>query len=95
MNVMTSTTRVDERIANMEKKFSMIEEPGKTKTGKYNNVQENQNHGKAAATGFHGDSTEKEVEQLLRERRLQRLVRRLRMSRSMSSQTCHICFQTF
>ena len=37
------------------------------KIGEYNKVQEDQNHGKAVATGFHGDSTEQEVEQLLRE----------------------------
>ena len=30
-------------------------------------VHEDQNHGKAAATGFHGDTCEQEVEQLLRE----------------------------
>ena len=45
----------------------MIEETRKTKTGEYNKVQEDQNHGEAVATGFHGDSTEQEVVQLLRE----------------------------
>ena len=60
--------RIDERIASMEKKFSMIEEEtSKIKAGEFNKVQEDQNHGKAVATGFYGDSTEQEVEQLLRE----------------------------
>ena len=45
----------------------MIEETSKTKTGEHNKVQEDQKHGEAAATGFHGDSTEQEVKQLLRE----------------------------
>ena len=31
----------DERIANMEKKFSTVEEAGKTKTEEYNKVLEN------------------------------------------------------
>ena len=51
----------------MEKKFSTIEEAGETKTGKCNQVQEDQNHGKAVATGFNEDSIEQEVEQSLRE----------------------------
>ena len=59
--------KIDEIIATMEKKFSMIEEPGKTKTREYHKVQEDQNHGKDVATGFHEDSTEQEVEQLLRD----------------------------
>ena len=63
---MTGTTESTKEIAHMEKKFSTVEEAGKTKTGEYNKVQ-GQNHGKAVATGFHGDSTEQEVEQLLRE----------------------------
>ena len=37
------------------------------KAGEFNKVQKDQNHGKAEATGFHGDSIEQEVEQLLRE----------------------------
>ena len=45
----------------------MIEETSKTKTEEYHKVQEDQNHGKAVAAGFHGDSTEQEVEQFLRE----------------------------
>ena len=59
--------RIDERIANMERKFSMTEETSKKKHGEYNKIQEDQNHGEAVGTGFHGDSTEQEVEQLLRE----------------------------
>ena len=50
----------------IEEKFSILEETSRTKTGEYNKVQD-QNHGKAVATGFHGDSTVQEVEQLLRE----------------------------
>ena len=35
--------RIDERIANMEKKFSTIEEASKTKTREYNKIQEDWN----------------------------------------------------
>ena len=85
--------RIDERIGNMEKKFSMIEEASTTKTGEYNKVQEDQNHGKAVATGFHGDSTEQEVEQLLRE-----TIAEIGMSTEsvkIKCQTYHICFHIF
>ena len=51
----------------MEKKFSMMDETSKIKADDSSKVHEDQNHGKAAATGFHGDSSEQEVEQLLRE----------------------------
>ena len=59
--------RIDEIIANMEKKFSMIDETSKIKADEFNKVHEDQNRGKAVATRFHGDSIEHEVEQLLRE----------------------------
>ena len=51
----------------MENKFSMIDETSKIKAGEYSKVNEDQNHGKAVATRFHCDSSEHEVEQLLRE----------------------------
>ena len=63
---MTGTTESTKE-SDMEKKFSMIEERRKIKAGEINKVPEDQNHGKAVTTGFHGDSTEQEVEQLLRE----------------------------
>ena len=69
----------------MEKKFSMIEETtSKTKTGEYNKVQKDQNHGEAVAPGFHGDLTEQEVEQLLRE-----TIAEIGMSTEMSKSSVH------
>ena len=59
--------QVDERVANMEKKFSMIDETSEIIADESNKVHEDQNHGEAEATGFHCDSSEQEVGQLLRE----------------------------
>ena len=59
--------QIDERIANVEKKFSMRDEKSEIKADESSKVHEDQNHGKAVATGLHGDSSEQEVEQLLRE----------------------------
>ena len=59
--------QIVERISNMKKKFSMRDERSEIKADESSKVHEDQNHGKAEATGFHGDSSEQEVEQLLRE----------------------------
>ena len=56
--------QIDERIANMENKFSMIDETSEIKADGLSKVHEDQNHGKAVATGFHGDTSEQEIEQL-------------------------------
>ena len=45
----------------------MRDETSEIKADESSKVHEDQNHGKAVATGFHGDSSEQEVEQLLRE----------------------------
>ena len=49
------------------RKLSMIDETNEIKADEFSKVHEDQNHGKAVATGFHGDSSEHEVERLLRE----------------------------
>ena len=59
--------QINERIANMEKKFSMIDEANEIKADDSSKVHEDQNHGGAVATGFHGDTSEQEIERLLRE----------------------------
>ena len=43
----------------------MTDETSKIEADEFNKVHEDQNHGKAAASGFHRDSTEQEVEQLV------------------------------
>ena len=58
---MTGTNKSIERIANMEKRFSMKDETSEIKADESSKVHEDQNHGKAVATGFHGDSSEQEV----------------------------------
>ena len=50
----------------MEKKFSMKDETNEITTDDSNKVYEDQNHGRAVATGFHGDASEQEIERLLR-----------------------------
>ena len=50
----------------MEKKFSMEDETNEITTDDSNKVYEDQNHGRAVATGFHGDTSEQEIERLLR-----------------------------
>ena len=59
--------QVDGSVANVEKKFSMIDETSKIKADESNKIHEDENHGKAVATRFHGDSSEQEVEQFLGE----------------------------
>ena len=58
--------KIDERIADMEK-FSMIDETSEIKADGPSEVHEDQNHGKAVATRFYGDTCEQEFEQFLRE----------------------------
>ena len=50
-----------------------------------------QNHGKAVATGFQGDSTEQEVEQLLRGTIVEIGMSTENVKNKMSCQTYHIC----
>ena len=57
---------IDERIENMENKFFMLNEKSEIKIDGPSKVYEDQNHGKAVATGFHRDSSEQEIEQLLK-----------------------------
>ena len=42
-------------------------EKGENRNDETNRTRDDKNHGRAVATGFHGDSSESEVEQLLRE----------------------------
>ena len=58
--------QIGERIANTEK-FSMRDETSHMNTDGPSKVHEDQNHGKAVTTGLHGDTSEQEVEQQLRE----------------------------
>ena len=58
---------IDERIANMEKNFSTRDETSEMKADESSKVHEDQNHGEAVATRFHGDSSEQVVEQLQRD----------------------------
>ena len=51
----------------MENKFSMIDETSEFKADGPSKVHDDQNHDKAVATGFHGETSEQELEQLLRE----------------------------
>ena len=55
--------QIDERIAIMEKTFSVMNEKSEIRIDEPSKAH----NGKAIATGFHGDTSETEVEQLLRE----------------------------
>ena len=59
--------QINERIANMEKKISVMDEKSENRSDETNRTHDDQNQGKAVATGFHGETSESEVEQLLRE----------------------------
>ena len=59
--------QVNEIIVKMEKKLSMKDEANEIKADDSSKVHEDQNHGRAVATGFHGDTSEQEIERLLRE----------------------------
>ena len=59
--------QINERIANMEKKISDIDEKCENRKDETNKTHDDRNHGKAAATGFHCETSKSEVEQLLRE----------------------------
>ena len=58
---------INERIANMEKKISDIDEKCENRSEEPARSREDQNQGKAVATGFHSETSEAEVEQLLKE----------------------------
>ena len=49
--------QIDGRIASREEKFSMIDEASEINANGPSKVHEDQNHGKAVATGFHGDTS--------------------------------------
>ena len=59
--------QINERIANMEKKISVMDEKNENRNDETNRTHDDQKQGKAVATGFHGETSESEVEQLLRE----------------------------
>ena len=64
---------MNERITTMEKRMTMLEDPkNRGSQMKVNDVEchkthEDQNQRRAAVTGFHDDTTEQEVQHLLRE----------------------------
>ena len=64
---------MDQRLSTMEQKISTMEDPAgrvgdeNTIPAKHQQMQEDQNTGRAEATGFHDDTTEQEVEQLLKD----------------------------
>ena len=51
----------------MEKKISDIDEKCENRKDELNRSHEDQNQGKAVVTGFHSETSESEVEQLLKE----------------------------
>ena len=60
--------QINERIANMEKKISVMDEKkSENRNDEPNRAHVDQNQGKAVVTGFHGATSESEVEQLLME----------------------------
>ena len=59
--------QINERIENMEKKISNIDEKCENRNDEPNRSHDDQNQGKAAGTGFHSETSEAEVEQLLKE----------------------------
>ena len=59
--------QIHERIANMEKKISDTVEKCENRNDEPNRAQDDQNQGKAVVTGFHSETSESEVQQLLQE----------------------------
>ena len=59
--------QINERIANMEKKISDIDEKCEIRNDEPNRTHDDQNQGKAVVTGFHSETSESEVEQLQKE----------------------------
>ena len=59
--------QINERIADMEKKISVIDEKSEKRNDEPNRAHDDQNQGKAVVTGFHSETSESEVEQQLRE----------------------------
>ena len=59
--------QINVRIANMEMKIYDIDEKCETRNDEPNKSHDDQNQVQAVVTGFHGETSESEVEQLLRE----------------------------
>ena len=59
--------QINESIANMEKKISDIDEKCENRNDEPNRFHDDQNQGKAVVTRFHSETSEAEVEQLLKE----------------------------
>ena len=59
--------QINERIANMEKKISDIDEKCEKRNDEPNRFHDDQKQGKAVVTGIHSETSEAEVEQLLKE----------------------------
>ena len=59
--------QINERIANMERKISDIDEKCEHRSDEPNRAHEDQNQGKTVVTGFHKETSESEVEQFLME----------------------------
>ena len=57
--------QINERIAIVEKKISVMDEKSENRNDKSSRAHDDQNQGKAVATGFHGGTFGAEVEQLL------------------------------
>ena len=59
--------QINERIANMEKKISDRDKKSDNRNDEPNRAHDDQNQGKAVVTRFHSETSESEVEQLLKE----------------------------
>ena len=59
--------QISERITNMEKKILVIDENTKNRSDEPRKAHEDQNQGEAVITGFHSETSESEVIQLLKE----------------------------
>ena len=59
--------QIHARIENMEKKISDTVEKCENRNDEPNRAQDDQNQGKAVVTGFHSETSESEVQQLLQE----------------------------
>ena len=59
--------QIHARIANMEMKISDTAEKCENRNDEPNRAQDDQNQGKAVVTGFHSETSESEVQQLLQE----------------------------
>ena len=59
--------QINERISNREKNISDMDEKCENRNDESNRVHDDQNQGKAVETGFHSETSESEVEQLLKD----------------------------